>query len=116
MRIRLMDANGDMTFGSSLSDFTTNTPEGVAQLILTRLKLWVGEFFADTSDGMPWATDVLGNRTASTYNEAIRDRILSTEGVTEITKYSSTLVNRELTVNATVQTEYGSTTIAFGEA
>ena len=114
MRIRIMDSAGDMTFGQSLDNFTTNTPKGVAQLILTRLKLWYGEFFANTADGMPWATDVLGNRTTSVYNEAIRDRILSTEGVKEITKYSSSLVNRKLTVNATIQTEYGSTTVIFG--
>ena len=114
MRIRLMDSNGDMQFGQSLADFTTNTPKGVAQLVGTRLKLWAGEFFADTSDGMPWATDVLGNRTTPIYNTAIRDRILSTQGVYEITKYSSSLSNRKLTVTATLTTDYGTATVTFG--
>lgn len=114
MRIRLMDTDGDMQFGQSLSDFTTDTPAGVAQLVGTRLKLWSGEFFADTSDGMPWATDVLGNRTTPIYNTAIRDRILSTQGVYEITKYSSNLSNRKLTVTATLTTDYGTATVTFG--
>ena len=116
MRIRLMDNDGDMTFGQSLSDFTTDTPAGVAQLIGTRLRLWSGEFFADTADGMPWASDVLGNRTTSVYNAAIQARIADTEGVSSITSYSSTLNNRKLTVSAEVQTNYGMTTIIFGES
>ena len=114
MRIRLMDSNGDMQFGRSLADFTTDTPKGVAQLVGTRLKLWSGEFFADTSDGMLWATDVLGNRTTPIYNTAIRDRILSTHGVYEITKYSSILSNRKLTVTSTITTDYGTATVTFG--
>ena len=114
MRIRLMDSDGDMQFGQSLSDFTTDTPDGVAQLVGTRLKLWTGEFFADTSDGMDWATDVLGNRTTSVYNTSILDRILSTQGVYEITNYSSALLNRKLTVTATLATDYGTATVTFG--
>ena len=116
MRIRLQDSNGDMTFGQSLSNFTTDTPEGVAQLIGTRLRLWVGEFFADITDGMAWATDVLGNRTTSVYNATIQARISDTEGVDEITNYSSSVVNRKLSVSAEVSTIYGSTTVTFGDS
>ena len=114
MRIRLMGSEGDMQFGQSLSDFTTDTSLGVGQLVNTRLRLWVGEFFADTSDGMAWATDVLGNRTTSIYNETIRERILDTQGVYEITKYSSSLVNRKLSVEAVITTDYGTSTVTFG--
>lgn len=109
MKLRIVDCSGDMCFGNSLNNFQTNTRGMVAQLISSRLRLWVGEFFADTSDGMPWSHDVLGNRTTSTYDAAIKDRILSTEGVVSIKSYSSSLANRKLSVNVSVLTEYTET-------
>lgn len=109
MKLRIVDYSGDMCFGKSLNDFQENTRGMVAQLISSRLRLWVGEFFADTSDGMPWSQDVLGNRTTSTYDAAVKDRILSTEGVVSIKSYSSSLVNRKLSVTVSVLTEYTET-------
>lgn len=106
MRLRMVDSTGDMTFGQSLGNFQTDTRGAVAQLISSRLRLWYGEFFADTSDGTPWAQDVLGNRKTSTYDEAIKERILDTPGVVSIKNYSSTLVNRKLSVSVDVITQY----------
>ena len=105
MKLRIVDCNGDMCFGNSLANFQTNTRGLVAQLISSRLRLWVGEFFADTSDGMPWFQDVLGNRTTPTYDAVIKYRILSTPGVVSIQHYSSTLINRALSVTVSVLTE-----------
>ena len=113
MRIRKQSATGDMVFGGNQNSFYKDAPEAVAQLVLTRLKLWLGEWFADTSDGIPYSTRVLGRGTTSTYDAVIRARILQTQGVVEITKYSSSLVGRQLTVNAQISTLYGTATVSF---
>lgn len=113
MRYRKLDADGDYVFGGSANDFLVNSPEAVAQAVLTRLRLLEGEWFLDTTAGMPWASAVLGKNTQSTADAAIRACILGTAGVTEITAYSSSIDSstRKLSVAATITTLYGTTTI-----
>lgn len=113
MRYRKLDANGDYTFGGGANDFLVNTPDTVAQAVVTRLNLLQGEWFLDTTAGMPWATDVIGKYTSRTYDAAIRNCILGTDGVTEITAYSSSWDTeaRTLSVTATITTIYGTTTV-----
>lgn len=111
MRVRAMDANGDMTFGRGSQNFLINTPAAVAQTVLTRLKLNLGDWYLNLTDGTPWQTQVLGTGTQNTYDLAIRTRILNTVGVTGIVSYSSSRnpVTRSLTVNAVIDTAYGQT-------
>ncbi|CAN0620561.1 conserved protein of unknown function [Burkholderia multivorans] len=113
MRYRKLDADGDYVLGGGANDFLVNTPETVAQAVLTRLRLLRGEWFLDTTAGMPWSTEVLGKGTSSTYDAAIRECILGTTGVTEITSYSSTRDpdTRALSVTVTINTIYGTTTV-----
>jgi hypothetical protein len=87
--------------------FEQNTPACVAQQVKTRLLLWLGEFFLDTSDGTPYLQDIIGVNT--NYDLQIQARILGTEGVLEITNYSSSIEDRFLSVNCTLSTIYGST-------
>lgn len=110
MRYRPLDSNGDYTIGQN---FLVNSPAAVAQAIKTRLLLWVGEWFLDTSEGTPWPTQVLGPRANTNPDAVIKQRILGTPGVTSIINYSSNFNggNRTLTVSATVQTQYGIATI-----
>lgn len=114
MRYRKEDANDDYIFGHGLSDFYQDVPEAVAQAVKTRLRLFTGEWFIDTTDGTPWRTEVLGKYTKETYDAVIRDRILGTEGVQEITSYSSSFDgnSRVLNVAATISTVYGPAPIA----
>lgn len=113
MRYRALDAAGDGTFASGFTQFLVNSPAAVGQAVLTRLLLLTGEWFLDTSEGTPYSTDILGTGTQTTYDLAIQDRILNTEGVVGIVNYSS--VNpagtRRLTVQATIDTIYGQTEI-----
>lgn len=113
MRYRALSSSGDFTFGQGTRNFLVNSPDAVAQAVVTRLKLLTGEWFLDTTEGTPYATEVLGTGTRETYDEAIRDRILGTEGVLEITDYSSAYggETRGLTISATISTIYGETTI-----
>lgn len=112
MRYRALDAAGDMTFGQGSRDFLTNTPEAVAQAVMTRLRLLTGEWFLDSDEGTPYATQILGRNTEPTYDQAIRERILDTQGVTALVSYSSSLVGRKLSVDATIDTVYGQATLS----
>ena len=111
MRYRKLDAYGDYVFGGSANDFLVNSPDAVAQAVLTRLRLLRGEWFLDTTVGMDWPA-VIGQNTQGTADAAIRTCILGTTGVTEITAYASSLdsTTRTLTVTATITTIYGTTT------
>ena len=111
MRYRKLDADGDYVLGATAA-FLVNTPEAVAQAVATRLRLIRGEWFLDTTAGMPW-DQVLGKHTQGTADSAIRQCILGTQGVAEITEYASTLDpnTRAMTVSATITTIYGTTTI-----
>lgn len=107
MIYRQLDANGDYQLGA----FLANTPETVGQAVLTRLLLWRGEWFLDTADGTPYMQDILGHRT--NYDLEIQTRILGTPGVVEITDYSSSVVNRKLSVACTLKTIYGAVQVAI---
>lgn len=107
-----MSPTGDYVFGQGAAQFLVNTPEAVAQAVRTRLALWAGEWFLDLTEGTPYDTQILGTNTQSLYDQAIQDRILGTQGVVSIDEYYSVLdATRNLTVNATITTLYGTTTL-----
>lgn len=113
MRYRREDADGDYTFGSGDDTWLINSPDAVAQAIKTRFNLWYGQWFLDTTTGTPWVQSVLGKQKPETYNLAIRQRILQTQGVKSITDFN-TVVNtttRRVSFTVTVDTIYGTTTV-----
>lgn len=105
MKYRELDVSGDM----QLNKYLENTPEAVAQAVLTRLRLWSEEWFLDVTDGTPWLQLVLGHGTQNTAIQAIRKRILDTEGVESITnlEFSQNPDTRELVVAVQMKTAYG---------
>lgn len=111
MRYRILSATGDYVFGRS-GEFLVNSPQSVAQAIMTRLKLMTGEWFLDTSEGTPYDTQILGYGTQGTRDVAIQTRILDTPGVESIEEYTSSVdADRRMTVTARVQTIYGAVDI-----
>jgi len=109
MRYRKLDANGDMVFGHGAADYHHDTPEAVAQAVLTRLRLARGEWFLDVAEGTPYSPAILGRHTAESYDPAIRARVLETEGVRSILEYSSSVEgeSRRLAVSVRIDTIYG---------
>ena len=109
MRYRKLSSDGDYVFGSGKNDFLVNSPESVAQAILTRLKLWLGEWFADTTDGTGWSQSIIGKHSNNLYELTLRQRVLETQGVVNIIGFQSSLNpdTRHLTVSMTVNTIYG---------
>jgi len=89
-----------------------DSPAAVAQAIQTRLKLRQGEWFLDSTQGMPYDTDVVGTNKAATRDLAFQTEILKTTGVSKITEYASYVdpTTRKFSVAVTVDTKYGSTT------
>jgi len=111
MRYRALSSTGDYVFGAGPAEFLVNTPAAVAQAVLTRLRLIQGEWFLDSSLGVPYNTQVLGFGTGRSYDSVFQNTILNTPGVNQIISYSSSLKGRALSVNATIDTIYGKTSI-----
>lgn len=111
MRYRKLTATGDYPFGNNQFDFHRNTPELVAQKVMTRLKLWLNEWFLDVEEGTAWIQGVLGKQQQATYDNVLRERILDTEGVLSIVSYESLLntETRKLSVTVVLDTIYGET-------
>jgi hypothetical protein len=120
MRYRKLDQSGDMQFGHGAGDFWHDQPDGVGQSVKTRLLLFSGEWFLDTVAGTPWGGfplndlvvqqgRILGEHSQIMSDAVIRERILSTNGVTGIAVYGSYLDpnTRAYSVNATIDTIYG---------
>jgi hypothetical protein len=120
MRYRKLDSNGDMTFGHGAADFWKDQVEAVGQAVKTRLLLFSGEWYLDTTAGTPWGGfplndlvvqqgRILAEHTQLSRDAAIRDRIATTEGVIGMPVYGSSFNpnTRTFSVNATIDTIYG---------
>jgi hypothetical protein len=112
VRYRALDASGDSTFGSGFTAFLVNSPAAVGQAVITRLGLMTREWFLDQTEGTPYSTEILIEGGRITADQAIRARILGTQGVIEIAEYNSEIIGRQINVQATLNTTYGQTTIA----
>ena len=50
MKYRKLTENGDYAFGRGGADMHADTPEAVGQAVLTRLRLFAGEWFVDLKE------------------------------------------------------------------
>jgi hypothetical protein len=108
MRYRQLSPDGDYSFGQGTANFLVDSPETVGQAIRTRLALFSGEWFLDNTEGTPYLTQIVGSLYGqSIYDIAIRTRIAGTPNVVNIITYFSSLSDRQLTVDATVDTTFG---------
>lgn len=113
MTVRLLDSDGDIA--TSGRQFTTEVEE-VAQTVKTRLRLFLGEYFRDVTDGTPWWESILGKEgTLSSKEAIIKNRIIRTEGVTQLIEFNTDfdINTRAYTVTAGILTQYGSTTVSL---
>ena len=116
MRYRRLDDNDDYIFGQGDQAFYTGV-DAVAQAIYTRLKLLYGEWWEDTSDGLPLFQNILGApgglQSERSIDVLITERILGTLNVKAITDFSSSIdANvRSYSFQCTVNTAFGQVTI-----
>lgn len=113
MRYRKLSSSGDYVFGQGSAEFLVDSPEAVAQSVQTRLGLFTGEWFLDSSEGTPWGSEILGHNQPF-YDAAIKQRILDTNGVNEISDYASYRdgATRKLSIYAIISTDYGTATVS----
>lgn len=107
MTVRRLDDNGDIVCQGV--QFIGGREE-IAQTIETRLKLFLGEYFRDITDGTPWYQQILGKfKSLDAAEAALRARIANTEGVIRLTRFSAdfNINSRAYTVSAGVLTQYG---------
>lgn len=113
MRYRELSPTGDYTFGVQGTNFFVDSPAAVAQAVKTRLAIATGEWFLDLSYGTPYQSKILGAGKVATYDAAIQQVILDTQGVTGILQYSSSVNpnTRAASVFVVIQTQYGAAAV-----
>jgi hypothetical protein len=122
MKYRKLDANGDPIYGQGDNSFVTDK-EAVAQAILTRIKLFEGEWWENIKDGLPVWSQLLtyGGTGNNNRSSIITSRILGTKfGNTALVVsmnnvsvvYNST--TRKYTYTGSAQSIYGEIIITNG--
>lgn len=113
MRYRKLSPSGDYTFGNGQQDFYRDVPNAVGQACKTRLLLWLGEWFLDTQEGTLMMQGILGKHSLDQADVTIQDRVLGTQGLTDIKNYVSAIDpdTRGLQVQFDIDTIYGPTSV-----
>lgn len=115
MRYRILDENGDYSFGKGQQNLTYGL-YAVTQAIQTRLKLLKEEWWEDKEDGLPLFQQILGqsgtNDNLIIADSLIKERILGTTDVTSIEEFTSSYEDRTYKFSCTVNTKYGTITVS----
>lgn len=113
MRVRKLSPTGDFTFGGGQLNYLVDSPACVGQVVKTSLLLWLGEWYLDTTVGMPWIQGVLGKHNQDTADLTVQDYILQVQGVTDISNYTSVgeQPQRNYVARAVIDTQYGPTPV-----
>jgi hypothetical protein len=109
-----LDAGYDPVFADNTS--LTGT-QAVSQAILTRLRLFLGEWWEDLSLGLPVFQSMLGQlasqRGLLAIELLIRQNIQGAPYVTNVEDVSVTFLNGQFAYKASVQTAFGVVTVAY---
>lgn len=117
MLVRRLDEYHDMTYGRGLANYARDA-ESVRQRVDTRLQLLLGEWFLDTSAGVPYLQEILVKPADPMHAEAIIKRcITETDGVESIVSFELLYDanTRRATITAVVRTIYGDVDILVGK-
>lgn len=116
MTVRALDpVTGDILVKGI--QFITERDE-VAQTIKTRLRLFLGEYFRDITDGTAWFEVVLNKQAEPSARDAvIKRRIVETPDVEVVLSFSSDYdpIGRTYTVSTEVLTTFGAVQISLNE-
>lgn len=115
IRYRILDQNGDYSFGKGQQNFTYGT-YAVSQAIKTRLSLLKNEWWEDLDSGLPLYESILGQPGSTEkillVDSIIKKNIADTPDVINIKSFESTYENRIYSFNCVVETKYGDATVA----
>jgi len=80
MKVAAIDSTGDWTFGRGLSGYLQGTA-AVKQMVQTRLREFVNDWFLDTAAGIDWIRLCSGRNTQPELLREVRRVVLATDGV-----------------------------------
>lgn len=111
-----LDSNNDPVFDP---DAELSNIDAVAQAILTRLKLFQGEWWSNLNDGTPMFQEIIGQRASQSGLQimalALSNRIAGTpyvSGVQDV-NISFNAKNRTLSFSCTALTSFGNVPVQF---
>ena len=109
MRALALDlTTGDLAISAGRLQLVNDT-DAVRQKLQMRLRLWAGEWFADTSVGIPFAS-ILGQKASQLFAETTLRRAITTcPGVAALESFNFSVVNRHATVTFRVRAVTGET-------
>jgi len=118
--------SGDIVWGGGAISVVTDPLAALAQLLVSRLSMVLGEWFLDPDDGLDLYNSILGkSRGEGVIRQALRTRILGTPGVKALQSLSLELdgQTRALAIRIVVQATptaasvvTGSTTITISSS
>ena len=107
MKVRRLDAAGDWTFGQGRANYAARG-ESTAQRVRTRLLCFLGDWFLDLDQGMPWLDDFERPGNLADIERTARMTILQTSGVAQLDSLELALSPaRVLTITASVTSTDG---------
>lgn len=94
-------ADGDIV---TSGEYFLTGKDATAQAVTRRLKLFLGEYFLNVSDGTPWFQQILGKTSRDIAAANIKSRILGTTGVVALAafEFDFDARTRKITVNASI--------------
>ncbi|MGS1116031.1 hypothetical protein [Castellaniella sp. UC4442_H9] len=116
MQVRRLDDSGDLV---TRGQIFLSAREAIAQTIVTRLKLFLGEYFRDVTDGTPWFQQILGKfENLNSVEALLRNRIARTQGVVRLLSFGLQFDQdtRTLSVQSEVLTTYGEADVQFSKS
>lgn len=105
MRFRNLTDN-DWNFGKGRNDYL-NQKDATKANIKTRVLSWQQDCFFDLGAGVDWVNGLGKKGQRDLLEQQIRNVILQTQDVTGINSFTSTLQNRQLSVQYEVSTTFG---------
>ena len=110
--VRKLGTDGDPLWGQGQANFISDA-DAVAQIILTRLRLFQGEWWSDLTDGTPYWQQILGKSGSDNHIQVVTliltQRIAATpyvNGVSNV-QVSFNPSSRGMSFYCVVQTQFG---------
>lgn len=105
MIFRLLDKNGDWSFGKGNEDYARRD-QAIMLNIKTRLYSWLNDCFFDMKAGVDWANRLGSKNQRVLLEDDLRRIILSSEGVAGIIKINTELNGRNFVGNYNITTVF----------
>ncbi|MBL1319600.1 MAG: hypothetical protein JKY80_01960 [Mariprofundaceae bacterium] len=103
MIVSRLDIGGDWTFGKGRANYATKS-EAIGQSVVTRLRSFTDDWFADIDHGIPWIELLGAKNTRDRILAEIEQSVLNTDGVRsiELLRINSVDIHRRASISIRV--------------